>query len=173
MKSQKLKYIIMIASFMLFIGMISLLVFMGDIDRQTDETSTTYTATVTGVEITNTGKDDIVEIFTKEYDNTLHISTNISDNINLNDIKDLEHGQIIWFRIENTMAQNLNKAAFVDIISLKTDEKIIFSLDEYNQYMRISAYPARIAGIVFSLLFLSISVFCFYKIKRNRTRNSD
>ena len=167
------KIIIAIISLWLFVGTIAVVISMHGIDKQTENTTTSYTATVSGVEITNTGEGKFAEIDVKEYRNHLAITTNISKHINIDDVQNLKNGQIIYFQIENVKVQHLNNSAFVDITSLKTDEKVIFSLDEYNQYMRISAYPARIAGIVFSLLFLSISVFCFYKIKRNRTRNSD
>jgi len=173
MKRLKIQLIIMIVSFVFFIGMIGLLILMRDADRQTEETTLFCHATVLGVEINDTGKAVSVEIFTDEYDNSLHISTNITKNICMDNVKNLKKGQSIFFGIEKTNAAYMNEAAFVSITSLRTDTKVIFSLEEYNQYMHNSLYPTRIAGAVVAALLLCLSIFCFLKIRRNRKNETN
>ena len=168
MKRLKIQLIIMIVSFVFFIGMIGLLILMRDIDRQTEETTSFYQATVTSVDIANTGSDISARIYTNEYDTYLLITTDIAPNINMDDVKDLKNGQTIFFGIEKIKAPDMNKVALIDITSLKTETKVIFSLEEYNQYMHDSLYPSRIAGAVVAALLLCLSIFCFLKIRRNR-----
>ena len=165
MKRAKYQFIIMIVSFVFFIGSTCLLIFTRNIDQQTEETTTLYAATVTGVEVTKIGNDISAEISVKEYSNNLLISESICKKINIDDVQHLETGQIIYFRIENFMAQHLNNAAFVNIASLKTDAKDIFSLADYNQYVHDSSYPGRILTIVAAAICLSISISYFFKIK--------
>lgn len=152
-------------SFVFFIGLIGLLLITRNIDQQTEKTTTLYTATVTGVEVTKIGNDISAEISVKEYSNNLLISESICKKINIDDVQHLETGQIIYFRIENFMVQHLNNAAFVNIASLKTDAKDIFSLADYNQYVHASSYPGRISTIVAAAICLSISISYFFKIK--------
>ena len=61
----------------------------------------------------------------------------------------------------------LNSVDFVDIVSLKTETNDIFTLEDYNHFMRVSARPARIADITVALLLLVVSILCFVFIKRN------
>ena len=112
------------------------------------------------------GENIFAEIHTKEYNTSLHISTNISKNIRMDDVKNLSNGQTIFFGIENIKVQQMNKVEFVNITSLKTDTKDILSLEEYNRCIYNSAYPARIASIIMASLLFFISLFCYLKIKR-------
>lgn len=167
MSKSKIKIVIMIVSMFLFVVTIGLIISMSKIDKHTEDTTTLCMATVSDVDIIDTGKRIFAEINIKEYDTSLQISTNISENIEINDIKDLKNGQTIVFRIENIKVAQMNEVEFINIVSLGTDTKEIFSLDEYNKYIHKSAYPTRIVGIVMAVLFLFISLFCYLKIKRN------
>lgn len=167
MNKSKVKIVIMIVSMFLFAATVGLIISMSKIDKQTENTTTFYTATVSDIDITDTGEKIFAEIHTKEYNTSLQISTNISKNIKMDDIRDLKNGQTIFFRIENIKVEQVNKAEFINITSLRTDTKDIFSLEEYNKYIHDSAYPTRIASIVMALLFLFISLFCYLSIKRN------
>lgn len=166
MKKSKIKTIIMIVSLLFFVATIGLIISMSEIDKQTEETTTSYIATVIGVDVINTGENIFAEIHTKEYSTSLHISTNISKSIRMDDVRNLRNGQTIFFRIENIKVPQMNNVEFVNITSLKTDTKDILSLEEYNKCIYHSSYPARIASIVMASLFLSISLFCYLKITR-------
>ena len=160
----------MFISLLFFVGTIGLIISMSKIDKQTEDTTTFYTATVNGVEVTDTGEDIFAEIRTKEYGTSLYISKNISKNISMHDVTGLENGQVIFFGIESIKDKQMNEVKFVNIISLKTDAKDIFTLEEYNECMHNKVYPARIASIVMAALFFSISLFCCMKIRRMKKR---
>lgn len=166
MKKTKFTVIILIFSILFLIGTVGIIGFMMQIDKQTENTTTCYSATVSNVQVTNTEKHLYVEIQLNEYNSNLQISTNISKNINIEDINGLKKGQKIFFRIENIKVDQINHVEFVDIVSLKTENKDIFTLDDYNKYMKQSAYPAKIAGIIVSLAFLSIAVCCVFSLKK-------
>lgn len=162
MNKTKIK-IIMIVATLVFVITMGLIVSMHEIDKQTENTTTPYMATVTDVVIVET-KKPFIEIYCKEYNTFLLISTNISSNINLEDIKELKNGQTISFRIENKKVGQMDKVEFINIASLKSDTKCIFTLEDYNEYIHNSAYPARLAGITIVLLSLVTLVFCLFKI---------
>ena len=164
---KKSAIVVMIVSLLLFAATTGILISMSKIDKQTEDTTTFYTATVIGVDITNTGKNISAEIHTNEYNTSLLISVNISKNISMDDVRDLKKGQTIFFGIEKKKARQMNEVEFVNITALKTDTKEILSLEEYNTCIHDSAYPARIAGIVLASAFLFLSLFCYLKIKRN------
>lgn len=156
----------MVVFLLLFVATVGLIISMSKIDKQTDATTTLYTATVTGVDITDMGDKASAEIHTREYRTSLYISTNIAKSIKMEDIRSLKDGQTISFRIENIKVRQMNEVEFVNIVSLRTDTKEILSLDDYNKFIYNSAYPARVASVVMALLFLTASLFCWLKIKR-------
>lgn len=158
--SKKLTVIIMILSMLFFLGTVGIMISMTQIDQQTEDTTTDYSATVSNIQITDTGKSTYVAIQTKEYDSTLQISTNISDKLNMDDVRSLQEGQTIFFRVENTKAGQMNTVQTLNIVSLKTEQTDIFTLDDYNEDMKQAAYPARIASMIVALGFLAI--FCVF-----------
>ncbi|MBE6727771.1 MAG: hypothetical protein E7562_03885 [Ruminococcaceae bacterium] len=166
MNKSKINIFLIFVFLFLFVATIGIIISMNNIDKQTKETTTLYTATVSRIEITDTEKNISAEIHTEEYDTSLLISTNICKKIKLDDISNLKSGQTISFRVENIKANQMNKVEFINLISLKTDTKDIFSLEEYNKYIHDSAYPARIASIAMASLFLLISLFLFFKNKK-------
>ena len=120
---------IMIASLILFLVSIGLIISMNEIDKQTTDTTTFYTATVSNVDITDTGKNISAVIKTQEYDTDLHISVNICKNINMDDVSALKNGQTIYFTVEKIRAAQMNEVIFLPITSLETNTEEIFSLD--------------------------------------------
>lgn len=171
MNNSKIINIIMTISLILFVAMIGLIVSMNKMDKLTEETTSSYTATVIGVDVVDTGVDVFAEIQTKENSTSLYISANICKKIDIDEIRNLRNGQTIFFRIENIKKQQMNTVEFINITSLKTDTKEIFSLEEYNKCMHSSVYPARIAGIIIASLFLSISILCYLKNQKTEKTN--
>lgn len=167
MNKSKIMLVIMIVSMLLFVVTIGLIISMSKIDKQNEDTTSLFTATVSGIDISDIGEKISAKIHIKEYKTSLQISTNISKYIEMDDVRDLKNGQTIFFRIENIKVEQMNIVEFINIVSLKTNTKDIFSLDEYNKYIYNSAHPTRIASIIIALLFLFTSLFCFLKIKRN------
>lgn len=168
MKESNGRTITMFICLLLFLVMVGLLIFVSKVDQQTQKTTTSYTASVSSVQITQTGKNSTAEIYTNEYTTSLHISSAIYQNINTDDLKNLQCGQTIFFSIENGYVQQMNKVDFLPITSLKTDTNDILSLEKYNQCMHEAAVPARIVGIIAAVSLLIVSLSCYVKNKRAR-----
>lgn len=161
----------MIVFILFFVVTIGLIISMSKIDEQTEGTTTVYTATIRDVDITDTGKRVFAEIHTNEYTTALQISTNICQNIEIDKLRELGKEEQIFFAIENSKMEQMNQVEFINIISLETSAKGIFSIEEYNTYLHNSAHPARIISIVMALLFLFMSLRCCLKIKEIKSRN--
>ena len=164
---RKVLLIILVCSVFFFLVTIGIFISMFQIDKQTEDITIEYSATVRRIHINNSVKNKWVQIETEEYDSSLYISVNISKNIDIRKIESLKQGEKIFFRIVDTEAEQLNSVDFVDIVSLKTETNDIFTLEDYNHFMRVSARPARIADITVALLLLVVSILCFVFIKRN------
>ena len=67
---------VMIVSLLLFAATTGILISMSKIDKQTEDTTTFYTATVIGVDITNTGKNISAEIHTNQSRYAFHCFMN-------------------------------------------------------------------------------------------------
>lgn len=168
MNKAKRNIFFMILFFFLFLVMIGLLIVSSAIDKQTDGTTTLYTATVSSVDVTDTGNAVSADIYIREYDTSLYLTTSVCENIKMDDLRDLNEGEMIFFRIENIKVEQMNEVEFLDIVSLKTDKKEIFTLEQYNQYMRDTACPTRIAGFLFAFVFLGMSLRCYWKSRGSR-----
>lgn len=168
MKYRKSK-IIMAVAFLLFDVTIVLTILLSGIDKKTWFTTTLYTATVTDVDITDTGKNISAEIHTKEYHAGLYISKRVAKGI-IDDVKNLENGQTIYFRIENSKVQQIDEAESVDIVSLETNKKAILSLEKYNECIYNLVHPAKIAVTAMSVLFIAIATICYQHIKKSAKR---
>lgn len=169
MKKNKTKIIVMFVSTILFIATIGLIISINKIDKQTENTTTSYIATVIDVDITDTGNGVFAEIYTNEYNTTLYISTNICKNIRMDDVKNLEKGETIFFRIENMKVKQMGNVRFVNIISLKTETENIFTLNQYNKSTSNSVFHTRIAGVAMSLFFFFIALFNYLSVRKNKT----
>lgn len=165
---RKVLLFVLVCSIFFFLVTIGIFIFMFQVDRITEDSTTFFSATVIKTEIINSGKNKYVEIDTEEYKCNLYLSVNISKNINMNKIIALKEGEKIFFRIENIKVKQMNFVDFVDIVSLKTETDDIFTLNDYNYFMRISARPARIANIIVALILLVVSVLCFVLIKHRQ-----
>lgn len=168
MNKTKTKQVIIIASVFFLLVTIGLIISMSKIDKQTAETSTFYTATVSNVDITDTGKNISAIIQTKEYKTDLHISVNICKAINMDDVRALKDSQQISFTIENIRATQMDSVEFLPITSLKTATKEIFSLEDYNGYTQTAAYAPRNTAIIFASGCLLVAVYSFIKIRKDK-----
>lgn len=65
----------------------------------------------------------------------------------------------------------IDKSEFVNIAALKTEMKVILSLEDYNGYMRDAAYPARMAGGAIAMLSLFGALFFWVKSRRAKRSN--
>lgn len=161
--------ILIIIFAILFLGSLGSMRVMGKIDKQTENTTTEFTATVNHVKVNDSMQQ--AEIYTNEFDAFLFITPGIGEYINLDDVKNLTSGQTIYFRIENMYTSGMHESIFLAITELKTDTKDIFTLEEYNEYTSQTIYPTRITGIVFTLASLVAIVICWIKMKKVKSTN--
>ncbi len=138
---------------------------MHKIDKLTEKETKEFIATITDIKITNTGKNFSAEIYTKEYDSFLYVSNSVCNRIGIDTINALKAEERIFFRVENINSTQINKVDFINVVSLRTDKKSIFTLEEYNEFMHISAKPARIASVV--VLGVCFVLFLKFLTKRN------
>lgn len=153
------------------IGIAGLFVLLNNADKLTTKNTSEYIATVERSDITNTGEDLSIEIFTEEYNIPLYVSTNISSKIDVSLIESMTNSDTIIFRVENHLYEQIWAMDFLSIVSLKTSDNDIFSLDDYNMFMHESTKPARIANAILTCLFLILSIVsttrCFSYYRKN------
>lgn len=144
-------------------GFVIISFFVSRVDKQSENTTKCYVATVSEVQIKDNGKGRSVKIVTNEYRNDLIIvySSVCTDNV-VDDINSLQHGQKIYFRIENYYDELMNHGEIMPIVSLETETHSIFSLDEYNELIKETVYPTKVTAVIVTLVFLSVSVLCFF-----------
>ena len=157
---------IMIVSLCIFVVFALFLMVAIRLHTQTEETTTSYTATVNEIRFNGTGNGINIEIYTEEFNNYLLISEDISKFLDMNDIKELKKGQTVYLTIENYEAEIIEDALFVSINSLKTDAQEIFSLQDYNEYMFKNALPAEIMCTVSALISLIVFIYSFCKYRK-------
>ncbi len=148
-----------------------LLISMGGIDRQSEDNTVLFTATVKSTVFMDTGENISVEINTEEFKAGLYLQQSICNEMGVEDIEALKIGEKISFRVEKAKAEQLDKAEFVNIAALKTEMKVILSLEDYNGYMRDAAYPARMAGGAIAMLSLFGALFFWVKSRRAKRSN--
>ena len=163
---------VFVVSMFFCVAFVGVVLSMHQIDKQSLNTTTIYTATVADIKITGSDDNFWIEIYTDEYSNYFLISSNITKQIDVEKINNTMVGQKIFFRIDNKKVYQINKQQFVDILSLNTDSDIIFSLEDYNGYMRSCAQPARMAGAAAAMGFFVFGVLQLRKTTSTRGRFS-
>lgn len=148
-----------------FFGMISLIIMMNNSEKPSEKNTTEFTATVIYVEMGGTGAEKYGVIYTEEYSSTKLNIFNIKRIGDTNDLQNLQTGQTVFFRINNVWLDQFEEMEFVDIISLRTEEKEIFSLSNYEEYISQQRFAATIVGIVVTLIFLLASIHCAALLK--------
>lgn len=148
----KIKAITLITLFLFFVGSVGTMFIIHQAAKQTEDTTTYRSATVQKVSCNDTGKVVYLRIYTQEYYAALLIPPTVSERIDLDVIRDLPSGTEIFFRVENAMLDQIDGVEFVHILSLEADENEIFSLEDYNAYMKEESRPAKIACAVVILL---------------------
>lgn len=166
MKQRRNKVILLILSILLAVGMTGVLIMIDQIDKQSPDNTSEYTATITYTQISGTGENVYIQIFTNEFTCSLQISHDIAMQIDHEKISGMKSGDKICFRIESTYAGQLNEVAFVPIVSLATDDAEILSLQTYNRYMAEIVRPAKITGIVAIILLLGLAAYCCFSLRK-------
>lgn len=165
MKKRKLIIIPLILSLVIFLAMIVLLISTYSIDKLKENDITECMATLTDAEIIGSEDNMYLTIHTEEYGDKLFVSSGIIKKIDLNDISNLEKGQRISFGVESSMLEELTETGYAAVVCLKTEDKEIFSLSNYNENMHNSMISARATAMVVALIFLLLSVHCILLLK--------
>ena len=167
MRNRRLRTVTAIVSIALFVVTMGLAIFMNNVDKHKEETTVNYVATVQSVSINDSGKRVFAKIAVEEYSTFLLVSTNICQHIDVDHIRYLEKGQTVYFGVAKEKTEQINNVEFVDIVSLQTETKSLFSVEDYDRYMRLAVRPARGVCIIMAAVFLSISMVCLLKKKHS------
>ena len=152
-------FFLLIVCIVFFAGTIGLIYNVYRASKQSEQNTVLYTATVNTIQITDLGKEVYVKVYLVEYSNALIVATDVTKNIDLTKIENLNSGTKIYFRIESAKQDFINHVEFIDIVSLSTEQEVIFSLEDYNRYMEEGARPVKLAGTAVAFLFLLASLF--------------
>ena len=165
-KKKKIRLLIAVISTILLIGVSGIYITMLQMDDQTSKTTVQYSATVDRVKVQQSNSKPYIEIYVKEYSNSLYISQNISQSINLNDISDLQCGDTVFFRIQSEYADQMNQAFFVPIVSLETETISLLSLEQYNHITGKTLLPSKIVCVTIAILLLIVATINFCSLRK-------
>ena len=86
---------------------------------------------------------------------------------NMDVLADLRKGERIFVRVESTAINDMEQAPFIPVVSLRTEEKVIFTVEDYNayQYMIMTPVRANLIGVIL-VLFVFIFSYLLYSIVR-------
>ena len=160
------KKIMMIVSILLVVlsgGMIGIVI-MINTTEYSEINTTEFTATVRGVEIKGEDTHTHYIIYSEEYGDKLN-TYNIRRIGDISDFDNLKKGQTVFFRMENIWLNQYEDMTFFPIISIRTEEKEIVSLSDYNSEKEALRFAPTIAGVVVALIFLCLSLYCIFLLK--------
>lgn len=156
---------ICIVAIIIFILSVSFLAIMSSEDKFRDEDTVEIEATIKYAEYTENVEKPSLKIYTEEFSNSLSILWDINRNIDINDLKP---GCKIVFRVRNGVEDILDKEGLVDLISIRTEEKEILSLSEYNEHMSHELRFLRDICTGLAEISLLIMLFCFIHFIRRK-----
>lgn len=162
------KIIIIFAIVILATAMLLNVINMNNADLLSNENTTEFSATVSGIEQTGSLNEITFLIQTIEYGDKIRVHTEPKSPINEN-MKKLNKGDSIKFRVENIWLDNFDSMPFFEIVSLETEKDIIISMDEQNK--ETLAQREQVTYL-FSFLFISVCITCgavtVYNIKHKK-----
>lgn len=170
MRSYKGKSVILAVSVITLIMLILVTAFFEESGRQSEETTTAFSATVKYVVVNKTEDRIYPEIYVNEVDTYFMIRSSVCKQIDLDKVRNLQPGQKIYFTIENYKAEQLDKVRFVDITSLRTDTQVIYSLDDYNSYFNKLAHSKRTTIYILTTLNFAVVVLTFLSMQKQKSQ---
>ena len=110
------------------------------------------------------------KIYTYQYNCVLSIQ--LEEIIYDNYLVELYNGANITFRIPEFYDYRLQdeRIESLVIVSLKTDNAAIVTLESHNKMLEKEYYKLKIIGLVFTVLFLLGAIICFGLIIKNKTK---
>ena len=167
MRSYKRKSVLLTVSVITLIALSILAVILVKGNKSKGAT-TAFSATVKNVVVTETETRVYPKIYINESETCLLIISFVGKQIDLEIVRNLQPGQKIYFRVENYKAGQFDEAKMVDVISLRTDTQVIYSLDDYNRYFDKLVYPRRIAGRILITLNIAVVVLTYLSMKKQK-----
>jgi len=160
------KIIAFIVTIILFGGLIGLLIMTKDVDKRTSNDTTEVEATVRNVIIKETSSGKSFKIEVEEYNASLYLPKSMENYISEKLLYEISEGEKIRFRVQNEYLEYLEEDTFINIVSLETEERQIFSLEAYNEYVHVEAKPARIACLFLGVVFLVCAIKIFFGLQK-------
>ena len=165
MKKDKIKIILAIVFFILFVAFVSIRV---AIDIEANENNTIeFKGTIDKVQLVDDAAPHY-EICVTEYDGPLVIIEVISKNLDRQKITKLSSGDVIFFRIKENAIEAVDKGPFIPIVSLRTTNEKIFTLENYVKWCAVPFEQKAFCTFVAlgSLMISVINLILFFRSKR-------
>lgn len=168
MKSKKLT-ILLIVSFICFIGFGVLCIFLYSSVNLSGNNTTMFSATIKDVSILGTSAEDYTGIIDiEEYPSNL-IVPNIDGLIYSDNFQNLHSGETIYYRVQNYGSplneDYLKTVPYTYIVSLETPEFQVLPLERYQTYNKSRWMPTIKTLVLVCILFLAISIHCALLLK--------
>jgi len=128
-------------------------------ERVSESNTTEFRATIARIEMPNPNTGECGIIHTEQYKTMLTLAQ-IDRIIDMDDFMELEVGQEVFFRIDSAWLGHFEEMNAITIVSLRTDEKEIASLNSYSDLKQKENHMLSVQAMVISLLFLLLSVHC-------------
>lgn len=172
MNKKKLTILLFTISLLMCIAMIAVTVSINERERISVSNSTEFKGTVVSTKIGEDNNDLLGEIQIEELDTVLCV--NWIKTMDVTEIfSELRDGETIYYRIENGWLKKLDSMQFVYIVSLKTENENIFSIDDYNSIYGRARSRIRIATSIIAIGCAGICIYCIFQLKKMRKNNAN
>ncbi len=175
MKSPKVNLTVFFISLFVFVGTTGIF-FIAKANMNLQEKDVTYfTAEIKSIEAQHSGFDVSYKIHTTKYIPYLLVT----DGMDSNGLSDLKIGDKITFGVENEYVNLLksdkksNAQFFVTVVSLKTNDEEIFTLENYNQASKNNFNTPFVGIIIIVLVALFFLIKSSIAIINNKKKNNN
>lgn len=136
--------------------------------NMTEDNTVLYVATVRSIERKTIGDNGTeIMIHTEEFPNAFRVMGRLCSALGTDKMFNIEKGDKISFRIEATESSLLSEeTAFVNIVSLRTNDAELISLNEYNSIMHETLMPTKTANIVLIVILFGLAIYFFARAKK-------
>lgn len=161
-----LRYIRNILIVALSVLLLTIVISLFSSENETDASTTQCDASVIHFEKNMSVDGEYVSIYTYEIPCPLYVGPQVYSKYGNAILEQLNSKDKIYFKIHKSIDLTQENLPFVPIYELKTENSVIFSLDDYNAVMNDTWGEIQIAKIV--VCFLS-GVIIFLLLLKNRT----
>ena len=137
----------------LSIALLTIIVTLFSNKQETSESTDLYEASVVRVEKSASVDGECALIYTHEFTSPLYVGPQVYSKCGNEILERLHSNDKIHFKIHQSLDPAKENLPFIPILELTTDNKVIFSLDEYNAAMTNTLDRIQITKIVACFLF--------------------